>query len=109
MKKKKIYIYIYLQIQYVLTLLCNILHCNSKQRKLSLVNQQMKTVVFFFFFFFFFFFNLATGVGVGGRGLPSMLIVVVWLLLIGSNCILGHLYLCIFSLSKLLYFVMGLR
>ena len=87
---------IYLQIQYVLTLLCNILHCNSKQRKLSLVNQQMKTVFFFVFCFFY----LATGVGVGGRGLPSMLIVVVWLLLIGSNCILGHLYLCMFSLSN---------
>ena len=33
-----------------------------------------------------FFFNLAVGVGSGGGDLPSMLKVVVWLRLIGSNC-----------------------
>ena len=51
--------------------------------------------------------QLGWGSGEGGW-LPSMLIVVVWLLLIGSNCILSRLYLCIFFI-KLLYFVMGLR
>ena len=32
-----------------------------------------------------------------------MLIVVVWLLLIGSNCILSHLYLCIFFYQTIMF------
>ena len=59
-------------------------------------------------FFLFFLFQPGNWGGGRGRGLPSMLIVVVCLLLIGSNCILSRLYLCIFFI-KLLYFVMGLR
>ena len=58
------YIYIY-RYEYVLTLLCNILHCNNKQittKKNHLVSQQMKTVVCFTDLFYMTLLPVYTGV-----------------------------------------------